>query len=46
MLFKDIEKGLFRYKGIVYTKIEDTQAVLITTGEVLIFNPEQEIELY
>lgn len=46
MLFKDIEKGLFRYRGLVYTKIEDTQAVLITTGEILIFNPEQSIEPY
>jgi len=46
MLFKDIPLGLFRYKGIVYTKISDTQAVLITNGKMVNFNAEDIVEQY
>jgi ribosomal protein L14E/L6E/L27E len=44
--FKDIKKGLFREKGIVYCKFSDTQAVLITSGKIVDFIPEQEVEEY
>ena len=37
--FKDLPLGLFRYKGLVYTKINNTQGVLITSGKIVNFNP-------
>lgn len=43
--FKDIPKGLFWYRGLVYSKFSETQAVLITMGEVKDFNPMDEVEL-
>lgn len=46
MQFKDVSLGLFRYKGIVYTKINDTQAVLITSGKMIDFLPEEVVETY
>lgn len=46
MLFKDVSLGLFRYNGIVYTKINDTQAVLITNGKIVTFNSEDIVEPY
>ena len=46
MYFKDVPYGLFRYRGIVYTKFNDTQAVMITSGKVVDFNPEEIVEHY
>ena len=46
MLFKNVKPGLFRYLGIVYSKISDTQAVLITTGKIVDFSPDEEVEEY
>lgn len=40
MKFKDIKLGLFRYQGIVYTKISDTQAVMIVSGQIIDFDAE------
>jgi hypothetical protein len=42
--FKDVPNGLFRWKGIVYSKISDTQAVLITSGKTVDFSPDEEVE--
>lgn len=44
MKFKDIQLGLFRCNGIVYSKINDKQAVLITNGRMVDFEPNQEVE--
>lgn len=44
--FKDIPLGLFRFRGIVYTKISDTQAVLITSGKIIDFSPEDAVEKF
>lgn len=44
MLFKDIQLGLFRFRWIVYTKINETQAVLVTSGKIVDFSPEDEVE--
>ena len=46
MQFKDVHLGLFRWKDIVYTKINDHQAVLITNGKIVEFNPTDEVEPY
>ena len=46
MKFKDVQLGLFRFHGIVYTKINESQAVLITSGKIVDFNPEEEVESY
>lgn len=46
MQFKDVSLGLFRYNDIVYTKINDTQAVLITSGKIVNFNPTDIVEPY
>ena len=46
MQFKDVLPGLFRYNGIVYTKISDTQAVLITSGKIVNFDPSDIVESY
>lgn len=46
MQFKDINLGLFRFNAIVYTKINDHQAVLITNGRIVEFNPEDVVEPY
>jgi hypothetical protein len=42
--FKDVPNGLFRWKSIVYSKISDTQAVLITSGKTVDFSPDEEVE--
>jgi hypothetical protein len=42
--FKDIKNGLFRYKGVVYSKTSETKAVLIVTGEIKDFKPEDEVQ--
>ena len=44
--FKDVHLGLFRYNDIVYTKINDHQAVLITNGKIVEFNPTDVVEPY
>lgn len=46
MLFKDIPLGLFRYKWAVYSKINDNEAVLITNGKIVKFNPDDEVYLW
>lgn len=46
MKFKDLPLGLFRYKMIVYTKINDHQGVIISTGVIEEFNPEEEVGEY
>lgn len=46
MQFKDVSLGLFRYNDIVYTKINDKQAVLITNGRIVDFNPTDIVEPY
>ena len=46
MKFKDVALGLFRFHGIVYSKINETQAVLITMGKIVDFSPEDEVEEY
>ena len=44
--FKDIPRGLFRYKNMVYTKISDTQAVIITSGKIVDFTGEEIVLKY
>ena len=44
MLFKDVPYGLFRFRGLVYTKISDTQAVIITSGRIVDFEPLEEVQ--
>lgn len=46
MKFSEVKLGLFRYRGIVYTKISDTQAVLITSGKIVEFAPDTQVESY
>jgi len=46
MKFSEIPNGLFRFHGLVYTKINESQAVLITSGKIVDFNPEEEVESY
>lgn len=46
MKFSETPLGLFRYRGIVYSKISDTQAVLITMGKIVDFNPDDEVEAF
>jgi len=46
MKFSETPFGLFRYRGIVYSKISDTQAVLITMGKIVDFNPDDEVEAF
>lgn len=38
ILFKDLPHGPFRYKGVVYTKINDHQGVLFSSGEIREFD--------
>jgi hypothetical protein len=44
MKFSKIKNGLFRWKGLVYSKISDTQAVAITSGKIIDFSPDEEVE--
>lgn len=44
--FKDIPNGLFWYRNMVYTKISDTQAVIITTGKIVDFTGEEIVLKY
>ena len=46
MKFTEIPKGLFRYKGIVYCKIDENRAVLITSGEIINFSSEEIVDIY
>lgn len=46
MKFSEMKLGLFRYRGLVYSKISDTQAVLITMGKIVEFAPDDEVENY
>ena len=45
--FRDIPLGLFRSlrTGLVYTKINDTQAVIITNGKTIDFDVMEEVLL-
>jgi hypothetical protein len=36
--------GLFKWHELVYSKFNDTQAVLITSGRVVDFSPDEEVE--
>jgi hypothetical protein len=42
-LFRDAPLGMFWYNGIVFTKINDNQAVMITSGKLKDFSPEETI---
>ena len=46
MKFSEIPNGLFRFNGLVYTRISESQAVLITSGKIVDFQPEEEVELF
>lgn len=47
MKFKDIPNGLFRrLNGIVYTKINDSQAVLITNGNIVDVSEDEDVIIY
>jgi hypothetical protein len=44
MKFKDLDRGMFRWHGLVYTKFCRTAAAVITSGKVVRFEAEEEIE--
>ena len=46
MTFKELPNGMFRFRGIVYTKINETQGVQITTGRIVEFNPDDPVEKF
>lgn len=46
MRFADAPYGMFWYRGIVYSKFSDTQAVLITNGKVVDFSEDEIILKY
>lgn len=45
MEFGKAKKGLFKWHGVVYTKFSDTQAVMITSGKIVDFKPDEEVEM-
>lgn len=46
MKFSEVPNGLFRFNGLVYTKISESQAVLITSGKIVDFAPDDEVEMF
>lgn len=46
MKFSEVPNGLFRFNGLVYTKISESQAVLITSGKVVDFALDDEVEMF
>ena len=41
--FKDLPYGMFLWHGVVYTKFNETQGVMITTGKVVTFDPMETV---
>lgn len=46
MRFADAPYGMFWYRGIVYSKFSDTQAVQVSTGRVVDFSEDEIITKY
>ena len=44
--FGDAPYGMFWYRGIVYSKFSDTQAVQVSTGRVVDFSSDEIITKY